>query len=121
MTNLIKMNKAVKSMEMNDRELAGIAGGNYGDTVSELNNGKTWYGVDFMYDFGDTVEVYNNFLHITTTRGKVVGIRVEPSPYNQNVPRAVYTVKFANGDTKDATADNIQSNTKRNFRFPTCI
>ena len=99
MTNA-KIMKAV-----NEEALRNAAGGDSGDSMFELKNNL------FLYKSGDLVEVYDNFLHITTTRGKIISCKKD---FNQGLllsPDWIpwYRVKLETGSERWVTANDIES------------
>ena len=55
--------------KINDEFLMNVTGGDSGDTDWEKEHGTPLYSV------GETVERFNSFLHITTTRGTITDMR----------------------------------------------
>ena len=72
---------------MRDEMLTKVTGGNYGDSSFEKRSCIP------MYYPGDIVEVYTNFLHIFTNRGKIVKLKFQDfdKPYK-------YLVEFLDGN-----------------------
>ena len=82
---------------MSDASLAGIYGGNYGDSLQEE---RTMHA---MYWIGDVVEVYNSFFHWTTRRATIIYLHFNGigEPYS-------YQVQFEDGSTKWVEASDIE-------------
>ena len=83
---------------INDERLIFAAGGNDGDTQKEKENNYC------MYKVGDSVEIYTTFLHIFTRHATIIEVFDSQSSV---MPRA-YKVKFDDGVTRWATADEIE-------------
>ena len=91
------------TMMMNDEALTFVAGGDNGDKDFEAQNKIQ------LYDIGDTVEVYSNFLHIFTNRGRIINTkRVTVQKLFGTQTYCEYLVKYEDSGLEWVTADDIE-------------
>ena len=92
---------------INDKALTKVTGGDYGDTLKYDFKHKRP-----LYKVGNIVEVYDNFFHTTTTRGKVVAVYKELYKdtlfYEASDSAFKYKIEFLSGGETCVFADDIQ-------------
>ena len=90
------MNTESTANAVNDEVLAKTVGGDWGDSTAEK---KGWIP---MYWTGCVVEVYTNFLHWFTKRGKIIRSSIEKIGVYR------YLVEFEDGSQKWVEASDIE-------------
>ena len=97
-------NTVLKTID--DEALVNVAGGDWGDSKYELENNL------YLYGPGDTVEVYDNFLHITTTKAEVLTMGRRMGPVEQYIRDGFmipfYLVQYENGSKEWVTSNVIE-------------
>ena len=92
---------------MDDELLLKVNGGDFGDSAYEAENHVRLHSV------GDFVEVYDNWLHITTTRGEIIRMilqEMDKGPLSFDVITApLYLVRFPDHREMWYSSNAIQS------------